>query len=171
MTDRSDDTDVLAPLAWGLSPATSSARLRERIVASASAAGRYGIFADRMARLFDLTLDDARDLMRDLEAGVAWKATPIPGFEMIRVHAGPRCEGAMTMIGRLQPGTVFPAHRHVGEETSFVLEGGFVDTNGVAVGRGGELFKPEGTHHGFVVDLDGVCLAAAVAFGGIAIEP
>jgi|SRR5579859_48424 len=171
MTDRSDDMDVLAPLAWGLAPTGASERLRERILASTGAEGRYGVFADRMARLFDLPLAKARDLMRDLERGVAWNATPIPGFEMIKIDTGPRCQGAMTMLARLQPGTVFPAHRHVGEETSFVLEGGFVDSHGVAVGRGGELFKPEGTHHGFVVDLDGVCLAAAVAFGGIAIEP
>jgi putative transcriptional regulator len=141
--------------------------VRDRLLASTKRRGKYGIFADRIARLFDLTVADAEALMRRIEEPDAWAPFLVDGLEMIPVTPGPRCVGAMATLVRIQPGTRFPDHTHRGEETMLVLDGGFREPSprGEEVWRGDELLRGEGTEHA-LVGLPGVpCIAAAVIFG------
>jgi hypothetical protein len=145
----------------------ASPQLRGRLVASVKRAGRYGVFADRVARLFDLPVDDAAKLVARLDDPGVW-APWLDGAEMFPVRPGPRLEGAVCGFGRLAAGSRFPHHEHVGDEVTLVLDGGFLDEDsGVEIWRGEELFKAAGTPHDFVVLEGQQCIAAVAAMGGV----
>jgi quercetin dioxygenase-like cupin family protein len=151
----------------GAAPAPPPASLRDRVLASWQRKGKYGIFADRISRLFDLPLADAEALMERVEEPEAWMPFLMEGLEVIAVQAGPRCEGAIATLVRIQPGKRFPDHAHRGDETMFVLDGGFREPHegGEEVWRGDEIFRKDGTEHA-LVGLPGTpCVAAVLIFG------
>jgi putative transcriptional regulator len=162
---------VLPPLAASLpGGAPPSASLRNRLVASMGRGGRFGLFVDRLGRMFDIPIADAEALARQIEDPSAWRPGIIPGMDIISVMPGPKAAGAICGIGRFQPGVTFPHHEHLGEEFNLVLDGGFVEDNGQEIWRGEELYKPAGSQHDFTA-LPGVpCIAAAVAHGGIDVK-
>lgn len=149
----------------GSSPATPPSGVRERLLASRQRQGKYGIFADRIARLFDMPLADAEALMTKIEKPEAWTPFLVEGLELIPVEAGPKCTGAIATLVRIQPGATFPEHAHVGDETMLVLDGGFNEPGGEEVWRGDEIARPNGSEHK-LVGLPGVpCIAAVLIFG------
>ena len=151
----------------GAAPAALPSGLRNRLLASRKRNGKYGIFADRIARLFDLPLPEAEALMLRIEKPEAWTQFLIDGLEMIPLVAGPKCAGAIATLVRIQPGTRFPDHAHRGDETMVVLDGGFREpaVDGEEAWRGDELFRPDGTEHA-LVGLPGVpCITAVLIFG------
>ena len=148
--------------------------LRHRVVASLSSRtqnvpwARFGIFADRIARLFDISIDAAHALFAKLDDRPLFHPGPAPGITYLDVDAGPKRRNAMTVIGRLVPGAHFPHHSHVGEEITFLLDGGY-RAGGEELWRGDETVMESGSDHELVV-LDGVdCIAAVVAYGGVKI--
>jgi putative transcriptional regulator len=74
--------------------------------------------------------------------------------------------GDATTLIRMQPGCGYPAHRHVGLEEVFILQGGYRDPGGEH--RAGEfILNDAGSAHAPVA-LDGEdCIMLAVAHGGI----
>ena len=158
---------TLAALAMSHAPVAPPPELRARVVASSRRRGRYGAFADRIARLFDVTIDDAREQLARIERADSWGPGPMAGIAIFPVLPGPRCGDALATFTRFDPGVVFPLHAHVGGEVTIVVEGGFRDATGVEIWRGDELYKPPASEHDFVIVSDGICIAAAVAFGGI----
>lgn len=150
-------------------PAAPPSSLRDRLLASQrrSHAGKFGVFADRIARLFDLSLADAEALLARIEKPEAWAPFLVEGLEMIPVAAGPKCTGAIATLVRIQPGASFPEHAHHGDETMFVIDGGFREPSpdGEEVWRGDEVFRADGTEHALVA-LPGVpCIAAVLIIG------
>lgn len=158
---------VLPALALDAGEPGSPASLRARLRASLGRRGRYGIFADRLARMFQIGTADAEGLALLLEDPAAWK--PFAGWEVIAVEPGVGLKGALSTIVRFQPGTTFPLHEHLGDELNFLLEGGFreVASGGAEVWRGEELFKPAGSAHEFTTLAGSVCIAAVLASRGI----
>lgn len=143
------------------------AALRDRLLASVRRSGRYGVYTDRVARLFDLSNEVAARLVAKLEDASAWKPW-MEGMQMIPVRTGPRLGDAIGAFGRLRPGARFPLHDHVGDEVTLVLDGGFRDTHdGRETWRGDELWKPGGSEHEFVVLPGEDCIAAVVCLGGV----
>jgi quercetin dioxygenase-like cupin family protein len=159
---------LTALAAVGADPAPGPGRsaLRERLMASVNRGGKFGIFADRLARMFDLDTDAAAELAKRAEDPTAWMPFFVPGIEMIPVTTGPKVANGTGTLVRIQPGTTFPEHAHRGEETMFVMEGGFRETNGPGEAwRGDELIKGDGSEHA-IVALPGVpCVAAAIVTG------
>jgi quercetin dioxygenase-like cupin family protein len=159
--------DAVAALGLTASPAAPPPAVRERLLASRLRQGRFGIFADRVARMFDLPIAEAEGLMKRIEDPAAWNPFLVDGVEMIPVAAGPACANAIATLVRIQPGKSFPEHTHVGDETMLVLDGGFNEPadGGEEVWRGDEIFRGEETGH-MLVALPGVpCVAAVVIFG------
>lgn len=159
--------DAVAAIGLTTDAAPPPPELRDRIVASRQRQGRYGIFADRIARLFDLQLAEAETLMRRIEQPSEWKPFLVEGLELIPVTAGPKCEGAIATLVRIQPGATFPEHAHRGDETMIVLDGGFREPGdaGEEVWRGDEIFRDDGSEHALLA-LPGVpCVAAVLIFG------
>lgn len=158
--------DAIAALGL-LAPSRPGDGLRARLLASAARGGKYGRFADRIARLFDLDLATAEDLLARIEDDTTWMPFLVDGLELVPVPSGPRCEGAIATIVRFQPGTKFPAHVHAGEETMIVLDGGFREdvAHGEEVWRGDEIVRGDGSDHALVA-LPGVpCVAAVIIYG------
>jgi putative transcriptional regulator len=159
---------ALAAVAAPAAPDFGAGRegLRERLMASVSRGGKFGIFADRLARMFDLDAEAAAELAKRAEDPAAWMPFFVPGIEMIPVTTGARVANGTGTLVRIQPGVKFPDHAHRGEETMFVMEGGFREENGPGEAwRGDELIKDDGTEHA-IVALPGVpCVAAAIVTG------
>lgn len=166
--ELADAKTALVAVAVGTPEAAKApAALRDRVLASMKRTGRFGMFADRLARLFDVSVSDAEALCAKLETGAEWHPFLVPGVEMIPVAAGPKHAGTVATLVRIQPGASFPEHEHRGEETMFVLDGGFRETaeGGAEVWRGDELHREDGTGHAFVALPGTPCIAAAVVSG------
>lgn len=142
------------------------ASLRDRLLASRARPGKYGIFVDRVARLFALSTETAARLLAELESPEAWKPFLVEGTEMIPVAVGESLGGAIGTFVRVQPGARFPDHVHRGCETMVVLEGGFVEPGSkLEAWRGEETTREDGTEHA-LVGLPGVpCVAAVLILG------
>ena len=159
--------EAVAAIGLTTSPAMPPTTVRERLLASRMRQGRFGIFADRIARMFDISVTDAETLMKRIENPSEWTAFLVEGLEMIPVAAGPKCAGAIATLVRIQPGATFPEHKHVGDETMLVLDGGFSEPaeGGEEVWRGDEIFRGDGSAHTLVALPGAPCVAAALIFG------
>jgi hypothetical protein len=164
---RSGRQLAIAAVAEGY--ALPDAGQRDRLISSFGRKGRFGIFADRVARMFDWPLAQAVAELAKLESAPAWAPSPLPCAETIPLVAGARYPGAMALFARFQPGLGFPEHVHPDGEITFVLEGAFRDASGVLVGRGDELVLGAGSRHAFQVTPQAPCIAAVIAHGGIEI--
>ena len=153
----------------GATAAIASAA-RSRLFASLARrrdGGAYEVFADRIARMFDLSVERAAELLRKLEEPSAWRPGIAPGIDMIPVKPGPKFAGAIAAFGKLRPGSTFPRHAHQGEELTLVMAGGFRDSSGVEIERGDELFEADGSEHDFTVLEGEDCIAAVIVHGSI----
>lgn len=141
--------------------------LRSRLVASMTRGGRFGCYADRLARMFDLTLEEAAKLAERIADPTAYTPFLFEGIEMLEVKPGKRYEGAIAVIAKLQPGARFPDHVHRGHETMFVLAGGFREegAQGNETWRGDELASCDGSKHAFVALPGEPCIAASLMEG------
>lgn len=157
--------DALASTAAS-DPAEPATSLRERLLASTTRAGRYGIFVDRVARLFAIPHEKAAHLLGALESEEAWKPFLVPGTEMIPVDPGAERTGAIATFVRVAPGVRFPDHVHRGVETMVVLDGGFVEpASKIEAWRGEETVREDGTEHA-LLGLPGVpCIVAVLIHG------
>lgn len=76
--------------------------------------------------------------------------------------------GDATVLIRMQPGCGYPAHRHIGIEEVFILQGGYRDGTGDR--RAGAYFINDGGSAHLSVALAGEdCIMIAFAHGGIAL--
>ena len=158
---------VLALAALSPEPSPPSA-LRDRLTQSMTRKGRFGVFADRIARLYDLPVEKAAEVLQRLEDPDAWKAGFVPDMLVIPVRPGPSIPPGIAGFGKLTPGMTFPHHDHVGEETTIVLQGGFRDgESDLEIWRGDELWKPAGSDHEFLVLPGDPCIAAVLSIGGV----
>jgi hypothetical protein len=161
-----DAAEAMLALARSLPEDPRPGAGKSRLLASLARPGRYGVFADRLSRLFDVPIEVAARLCQKVEEGGSFRPWMAEGVEMMGVRPGPRFEGAIAAIGRLQPGARFPHHAHKGEEITLVMDGAFQDASGRIVARGEELLQTEGSAHDFVVLDRGVCIAAVLLIGG-----
>jgi putative transcriptional regulator len=146
--------------------AEPSDSLRDRLLASRTRPGKYGIFVDRVARLFAIPTDKAEYLLKKIEAPESWKPFLVPGTELIPVKAGESLGDAIATFVKVNPGARFPDHIHRGHETMLVLDGGFVEPDSkLEAWRGEETSREDGTEHA-LVGLPGVPCVAAVLIRG-----
>lgn len=160
---------VVAVALDGETPSTAPppSNVRERLLSSMARGGRYGVFADKVARIFDLEVTVAAELVKKLEDESAWMPFIVAGVEMIPVEAGPKCANAIATFVRIAPGAKFPEHAHRGTETMFVLDGGFreVAEGGAEIWRGDELYKDDGTEHELLALPGRPCVAVSLVVG------
>ena len=80
---------------------------------------------------------------------VAWSPLDFPGVSLRVLQTDP-ITGAMTVLTRLAPGAVIPAHLHThADETVYVLEGDFVEdqvSHGPGTFFAGKAGVPHGPH-------------------------
>lgn len=141
-----------------------AAEVKTRLMASIGA-GRFERFSNRMASLFDVTVDRARELLGLVERAASWE-NPVPGIGLVHFDGGPACAAADCGFIRIAPGCTFPWHTHRGEEVSIILTGKMHDASGRVLGPGDELVQAQGTQHDLVAGDEEVIFVAR-AFGGI----
>lgn len=154
-------TDALIP------PVAPAPDVHARLLASIGG-GRFEAHASRMASLFDVTVEGARELLGLIERTASWEL-PMPGLGLVHFDGGPAYAAADCGFVRLAPGTAFPHHGHLGEEVSLVLAGTLRDHTGRLYGPGDELVQAEGSEHDVACDGDEECIYAARAMNGISI--
>jgi anti-sigma factor ChrR (cupin superfamily) len=100
---------------------------------------------------------------------IPWRATRHEG---IHLHLLRRDEatGDATVLIRMEPGRSYPAHRHVGVEEVFVLQGGYRDSRG-AHRAGDYVLNDSGSaHRPTALEETGEdCVMLAIAHCGIEI--
>lgn len=99
---------------------------------------------------------------------IPWQPTRRPGLSLFTLYQEPSSNDAVVLI-RMEPGTGYPRHRHVGEERVLVLHGGYRDESGTYP-PGTWVVNPAGSIH-TPVALDGAepCVLLATALRGIEI--
>jgi Cupin domain len=138
-----------------------------RLVASVGG-GRFDAFSARMARLFDVTLERARELLGLIERPASW-VPQIPGISLVHFDGGPQAAAADCGFVRITPGTFFPPHTHLGEEVVTILSGQIRDvSNDRVIGPGEDYVQTEGTTHYLQCTSDEDCIYASRAMNGIA---
>ncbi|HEU0028978.1 MAG TPA: cupin domain-containing protein, partial [Kofleriaceae bacterium] len=130
--------------------------------------GRFERFADRMASLFDVAVDRAREFLGLIERPASWEG-PVPGIGLVHFDGGPAYAAADCGFIRLAAGATFPPHKHRGEEVSLILTGQLRDDTGRVFGPGDELVQDEGSAHTITAIGDEECIFAARAMNGIEI--
>ncbi|MGD9764490.1 MAG: cupin domain-containing protein [Candidatus Binatia bacterium] len=93
-------------------------------------------------------------------ARLEWQPTAIAGFEIKLLMADPTANRA-TVLGRMAPGTAYPAHRHAGLEELYLLEGDLL-VGGVLMRTGDYCSALTGSVHDGVRTLGG-CLFVVTA--------
>jgi len=150
-----------------LAPVAPSPDVKLRLFASIGG-GRFEAFSGRMAKLFDVTVDRARELLGLIERPASWIPQIIPGISLVHFEGGPALAAADCGFVRIVPGGVFPPHTHLGEEIVTVLSGQLHDmTNNRIIGPGDDYIQAEGTTHYLVCIGTEDCVYASRAANGI----
>jgi putative transcriptional regulator len=146
-------------------PISPSPDVKARLLASVGG-GRFERFSTRLAKVFDVTVDRARELLGLVERAASWE-TPVPGIGLVHFKGGPACAAADCGFVRIAPGCTFPWHTHRGEELSLILTGTMRDSEGRRLHAGDELVQATGTMHDLTAEGDGEVIFVARAFEGI----
>lgn len=150
-------------------PVTPPPAIKARLLASIGA-GPFEQFSGKLASLFDVTVDRARELLGLIERPASWEPA-MPGLDLVHFDGGPAYAHADCGFVRLTPGTAFPLHTHMGEEVSLILAGQLRDrATGTIYRAGDELAKPQDSDHDVINDGDEDCIYAARVGNGIAIN-
>jgi putative transcriptional regulator len=144
---------------------TPSPDVKARLMASVGG-GRFERFADRLAKLFDVSVDRARELVGLIERPASWEQ-PVPGVGLIHFEGGPACTAADCGFVRIAPGCKFPWHTHRGEEVSVILSGEMRDIDGRVLRAGDELVHQQDTQHELIAVGDEPVIYVARAMNGI----
>lgn len=149
-------------------PAQPDPSVMARLMASVGES-RFERFSARLAKLYDVTVDRARELLGLLERKASWD-NAMPGLGLVHFDGGPAYAAADCGFIRLAPGTSFPHHTHMGEEVSLILAGEIQDKQTGAIYRpGDEVVKPVDSDHDVVCIGTEDAIYAARAMNGIAI--
>jgi putative transcriptional regulator len=152
-----------------IQPVEPAPEVKARLLASVGA-GRFEAFSARMARMYDVTVERARELLGLLERPGSWVPQVVPGISFIDFEGGPATTAADCGFVRLAPGAMFPPHTHIGEEMTTILSGQIRDvTNDFVLGPGDDYVRPPGSTHTLVCIGDEPCVYASRATEGISI--
>lgn len=151
-----------------LTPVTPDPEVKVRLMASIGES-RFEKFSARLAALFDVTVERAREILGLMERKASWEHA-MPGLGLVHFDGGPAYATADCGFIRLAPGTSFPHHTHMGEEVSLILAGEIQDKQtGVIYRAGDEVVKPVDSEHDVVSVGNEDAIYAARAMNGIAI--
>ena len=148
-----------------------SPRLRETILASLGPATRFEGLRERLSTFLDLSAKSTRELVAEI-AHVArrdgpWEDDQVPGLRLLHFDGGVRVAEAHCGLVHIEPGTLYPPHRHRGDEWAFILQGCAEEDSG-AVWRPGDLVhQPAGSTHAFRVVGNEPFVFAVVLYEGL----
>jgi len=140
---------------------------RARLLDALAGVQRFRPLMEALARLTDLGSDALFAVLRRIEDAASW-IEGAPGISYFHFTPGPGAPSPAAGLVRLRPGAVFPRHRHLGPEVSFVLDGVLIDDAGLGHGPGAVIESAAGSEHAYAAgagrDLLLVSLHAGIAF-------
>jgi hypothetical protein len=149
-----------------VAPVAPAPDVKVRLLASIGGS-RFESFSARLAKLYDVTVDKARELLGLIERPASWNQEA-GGIALVHFNGGAAYAAADCGFIRLEPGAVFPPHKHLGEEASIVIQGQLRDAaSGRLLGPGDELLQAEGSEHHLICEGTEPCIFAARALNGI----
>jgi quercetin dioxygenase-like cupin family protein len=159
--------NAIAAIGLAAAPESPPSSVRDRLMATERRGGKYGRFSDRVARLFDIDAAAAEALLKRIESPDAWTDALLDGVHVIAVDAGPSRRQCTATLVKIEPGASFPFHRHHGEETMVMLDGGFHDPNaeGHEAWHADELIQSDGSGHELHAIGSSPCIAAVLIEG------
>lgn len=166
--------ETFTSVALSVEPVRPSQHLRTRLLASLQPQTRFAGFAERVAQLFDLSLERIQELLQAIPMAPAtpWAVGPIPGVSLFHFEGGPGVAATENCgLVHMEPGSIFPPHRHVGDEWALVLQGRCQEHSGKIFGLGDLIHKEAGSEHSFRVLGDEPFVFAVVLYGGLQILP
>jgi hypothetical protein len=126
------------------SPAPASS-LRDRLLESVGDSGRFLPLLERLAKLFDVTAERAKQYLAVIDDTAAW-APLSPTISFHDFEGGAAVAGSRVGMVRVAAGDEFPMHRHRGREIVLVLQGATQDEG--TIYRAGDICtKEDGTAH------------------------
>jgi anti-sigma factor ChrR (cupin superfamily) len=151
-----------------LPPEPAPAAVRERLLFGTRAGRPLPSFAAGLARLYDLPVAEARRLLIEMSEDKGWGPGLVAGNKARQIAVGPGAgEGAQGWLLCTEPGVTLWHHRHVGAETTFVMQGGYRCSLGDEVWAGETVTQPAGSEHDLLVLPPSPCIAAVLVHGGI----
>jgi putative transcriptional regulator len=146
--------EALTRTAESLPRLRPSPTLRSRLLDTLGSVDRFAPFLDDLTRLFQLPAQSLRRLLGRID-GHEWETTlqgvSLQGTELFHFQVGPAlaATGAAGGVVRVRPGVTFPRHSHGGNETTYVLEGGYC-IDGRVFGPGAAIEVSTGVEHDYV---------------------
>jgi quercetin dioxygenase-like cupin family protein len=154
-----------ASIAAEAPPPSARTRLLDALDAIARVERFQPLFA-ALARLTDLGAGPLSAVLARMDAAGSW-IEGAPGIRYFHFTPGPGAPTTAAGIVSVRPGAVFPRHRHLAPEVSFVLDGVLVE-NGNRHGPGSVLESASGSEHEYAAgpgrDLLLVSLHGGIAF-------
>lgn len=149
-----------------VAPVTPAPEVKARLMAS-TGGGRFEKMSARMASLFDVAVDKAREILGLIERPASWEQEQ-GGISLVHFAGGPAYAAADCGFVRLEPGAIFPPHKHLGEEAMLVLEGQLRDgASNRILGPGDLVIQAQGSEHHLINEGTTPCIFAARAMNGI----
>jgi len=130
--------------------------IRSRLLETLSGPERYTLFANDVARAFDVDVEHARAALRAIADPSSWRAGAVPGS---RLFTTPELAANGTLIADLPLGMEIPVHAHAERELTLVLDGALLDDMQRRFGPGELLDMQVGTAHSITVVGEHACLA------------
>lgn len=144
--------ESLGIMAFAETPIRPTNRLKDRILASTSPTNHFEGFTERFAELFDLGEKEIRRLFSKIDNPNLddWTSSPVlPGVGILEFPGGVRTASATCGLITVKPGTLFPRHRHQGEEWVLVLQGRARESDGRILNPGDLMISETGSEHAF----------------------
>jgi hypothetical protein len=142
--------DTITTVAKGLAPAPLPPGLLARVLETTRSEPRFERFVDPIARLLDVTFEQARQLLARVSDTDGWEPGFLPGIELFHVRGGPRVANAITGFVRVRENVRFPEHEHFGEESVLIMQGR-CEERGKIYGPGDEVMMGANSEHAFTV--------------------
>jgi hypothetical protein len=150
LLDEDAALDSIAVVAEGLPTVAAPAGLLARVMDSARSEPRFARYVASVARLVDVSAEQASEMLSRLGEAAVWEPGFVPGIELFHVKGGPRVAHAITGFVRMREHVTFPEHEHFGPEAVLILQGR-CEEQGQIFGPGDEVSMEAGTQHTFTV--------------------
>lgn len=106
-------------------------------------------------------LEHAQGIVSIFPDHIEWQKHPVPGV-LFKVLSENRKRGYVTMLMKVEPGTVFPEHHHSGEEECYILQGSII-LDGKRLSAGVFHHGDEDSEHGTLTSDEGALLLLVVS--------
>ena len=147
----------------GTAPRVAPASLKGRRLASLKSTRRFAHFEDRVAAMLQLPVARAQVVLRAFDDPGVW-VRELPMAEFFWVERGSALKDAVCGFVRVDRGTTFPEHEHLGRERVLMIQGAMADVvTGERFGPGDVSEREAGSSHAYVAEDGGVDMVHPVA--------